>query len=66
MRLVSSLFKTNDEQFELTKVSTHYSNNGVELYKSYTYSLKGFNPYNMYLTNTELTQMSCGNAKKKN
>ena len=66
MRLVSSLFKTDEEQFELTKVSTHYSNNGVELYKSYTYSLKGFNPYNMYLTNTELTQTSCDIAKKKN
>ena len=66
MRLVSSLFKTDEEQFELTKVSTHYSNNGVELYKSHTYSLKGFNPYNMYLTNTELTQTSCGIAKKKN
>lgn len=66
MRLVSSLFKTDEEQFELTKVSIQYSNNGVELYKSYTYSLKGFNPYNMYLTNTELTQTSCGIAKKKN
>lgn len=65
-RLASALFKTDSEQFELTKVSTHYSNNGVELYKSYTYSLKGFNPYNMYLTNTELTQTSCGIAKKKN
>lgn len=66
MRLASALFKTDEEQFELTKVSTHYSNNGVESYKSYTYSLKGFNPYNMYLTNTELTQTSCGIAKKKN
>lgn len=65
-RLASALFKTDSEQFELTKVSTHYSNNGVELYKSYTYSLKGFNPYNMYLTNTELTQTSCGVAEKKN
>lgn len=65
-RLASALFKTDSEQFELTKLSTHYSNNGVELYKSYTYSLKGFNPYNMYLTNTELTQTSCGIAKKKN
>ena len=65
-RLASALFKTDSEQFELTKVSTHYSNNGVELYKSYTYSLKGFNPYNMYLTNIELTQTSCGIAKKKN
>ena len=65
-RLASALFKTDSEQFELTKVSTHYSNNGVELYKSYTYSLKGFNPYNMYLTNTELTQTSCGIANKKN
>lgn len=65
-RLASALFETDSEQFELTKVSTHYSNNGVELYKSYTYSLKGFNPYNMYLTNTELTQTSCGIAKKKN
>ena len=65
-RLASALFKTDSEQFELTKASTHYSNNGVELYKSYTYSLKGFNPYNMYLTNTELTQTSCGIAKKKN
>lgn len=65
-RLASALFKIDSEQFELTKVSTHYSNNGVESYKSYTYSLKGFNPYNMYLTNTELTQTSCGIAKKKN
>lgn len=65
-RLASALFETDSEQFELIKVSTHYSNNGVELYKSYTYSLKGFNPYNMYLTNTELTQTSCGIAKKKN
>lgn len=65
-RFSSALFETDSEQFELTKVSTHYSNNGVELYKSYTYSLKGFNPYNMYLTNTELTQTSCGIAKKKN
>lgn len=64
--LASALFETDSEQFELIKVSTHYSNNGVELYKSYTYSLKGFNPYNMYLTNTELTQTSCGIAKKKN
>lgn len=65
-RFSSALFETDSEQFELIKVSTHYSNSGVELYKSYTYSLKGFNPYNMYLTNTELTQTSCGIAKKKN
>lgn len=65
-RLASALFETDSEQFELTKVSTHYSNNGVELYKSYTYSLKGFNPYNMYLTQTSLTQTSCGVAEKKN
>lgn len=65
-RFSSALFETDSEQFELIKVSTHYSNSGVELYKSYTYSLKGFNPYNMYLTQTNLTQTSCGFAKKKN
>ena len=65
-RLASALFETDSEQFELSKVSTHYSKSGVELYKSYTYSLKGFNPYNMYLTQTNLTQTSCGFAKKKN
>lgn len=65
-RLASALFETDSEQFELTKVSTHYSKNGVELYKSYTYSLKGFNPYNMYLIHTELAETSCGIAKKKN
>lgn len=65
-RLASALFETDSEQFELVKVSTHYSKNDVELYKSYTYSLKGFNPYNMYLTQTNLTQTSCGVAEKKN
>lgn len=65
-RFSSALFETDSEQFELIKVSTHYSISGVELYKSYTYSLKGFNPYNMYLTQTNLTQTSCGFAKKKN
>ena len=65
-RLASALFKTDSEHFELTKVSIHYSKNGIELYKSYTYSLKGFNPYNMYLTHTELAETSCGIAKKKN
>lgn len=65
-RFSSALFETDSEQFELIKVSTHYSNSGVELYKSYTYSLKGFNPYNMYLNQTNLTQTSCGFAKKKN
>lgn len=65
-RFSSALFETDSEQFELIKVSTHYSKSGVELYKSYTYSLKGFNPYNMYLTQTNLSQTSCGFAKKKN
>lgn len=51
-KLVSSLFKTNEEQFELVKASTHYSKNGEELYESYTYELKGFNPYNISLTQT--------------
>ena len=33
-RFSSALFETDSEQFELIKVSTHYSNSGVELYKS--------------------------------
>lgn len=49
-KLVSGLFKTDDEQFELVKASTHYSKAGVELYESYTYVLKGFDPYNTSFT----------------
>ena len=49
-RLVSALFKTDDEQFELVKASTHYSKAGVELYESYIYVLKGFDPYNTSFT----------------
>ena len=56
-KLVSGLFKTDDEQFELIKASTHYSKAGVELYESYIYVLKGFDPYN-----TSFTQII--NAKK--
>ena len=52
MRLVSALFKADDEEFELIRASTHYSKDGVELYESYIYVLKGFDPYN-----TSLTQM---------
>lgn len=51
-KLVSSLFKTNEEQFEPVKASTHYSKDGDELYESYTYVLKGFNPYNTGFTQT--------------
>ena len=49
-RLVSALFKTDDEQFELIKASTHYSKAGEELYESYIYVLKGFDPYNTSFT----------------
>ena len=49
-KLVSALFKTDDEQFELVKASTHYSKAGVELYESYIYVLKGFDPYNTSFT----------------
>lgn len=66
MRLISSLFETNEEQFEIVTASTHYSKDGEELYESYKYELKGFNPYNISLTQTNLTQTSCGFAKKKN
>lgn len=51
-KLVSGLFKTDEEQFELVKASTHYSKDGEELYESYIYELKGFNPYNTSLTQT--------------
>ena len=66
MRLISSLFETNEEQFEIVTASTHYSKDGEELYESYKYELKGFNPYNISLIQTNLTQTSCGFAKKKN
>ena len=66
MRLISSFFETNEEQFEIVTASTHYSKDGEELYESYKYELKGFNPYNISLTQTNLTQTSCGFAKKKN
>lgn len=66
LRLISSLFETNEEQFEIVTASTHYSKYGEELYESYKYELKGFNPYNISLTQTNLTQRSCGFAKKKN
>lgn len=49
-KFVLSLFKTNEEQFELVKASTHYSKAGVELYESYIYVLKGFDPYNTSFT----------------
>ena len=49
-KLVSVLFKTDDEQFELVKASTHYSKSGVELYESYIYVFKGFDPYNTSFT----------------
>lgn len=55
-KLVLGLFKTDDEQFELVKASTHYSKAGVELYESYTYVLKGFDPYNTSLTQTIVTK----------
>ena len=55
-KLVSALFKTDDEQFELVKASTHYSKDGEELYESYTYELKGFNPYNTSLSHNILNQ----------
>lgn len=55
-KLVSSLFKTDDEQFELVKAFTHYSKAGIELYESYTYVLKGFDPYNTSLTQTIVTK----------
>ena len=51
-KLVSGLFKIDEEQFELVKASTHYSKDGEELYESYIYELKGFNPYNTSLTQT--------------
>ena len=56
MKLVSSLLETNEEQFELVKASTHYSKDGEELYESYTYELKGFNPYNTSLSHNILSQ----------
>lgn len=49
-KLVLALFKTDDEQFELIKASTHYSKAGVELYESYIYVLKGFDLYNTSFT----------------
>lgn len=56
MKLVSSLLEINEEQFELVKASTHYSKDGEELYESYTYELKGFNPYNTSLSHNILSQ----------
>ena len=60
-KLVSALFKTDDEQFELVKASTHYSKAGVELYESYIYVLKGFDLYNTSFTqiiNTKKTRLN--------